>query len=69
MTYMKYFKIKRSYAVKAEDEAEAFRIIAADPNKYLDSEEVTRVEYKRTQQEGGWVNGVVSQITGSNAKR
>jgi hypothetical protein len=36
---MKYFKIKRTWSVKAEDEAEAFRVVAADPTEHLESEE------------------------------
>ncbi|WP_448620078.1 hypothetical protein [Geodermatophilus sp. URMC 65] len=66
---MKYFKIKRVWAVKAETEEEAFRLVATDPKEYLESEEVTRVEYKKPKQETGWVSGFKNQLTGSNSKR
>jgi hypothetical protein len=39
---MKYFKITRTWAVKAETEEEALRLIAEKPTEYLDSETVTR---------------------------
>ena len=41
---MKYFKITKSWAVKAESEAEALKLVVAEPEKYLDSETVTRTE-------------------------
>ena len=56
---MKYFKITKSWAVKAESETEAIKLVAADPEKYQDAETVTRTEYKRPQQ----------QLIGSNGKR
>src|SRR5512135_3709681 len=65
--YMKYFKITRTWSVKAEDEAEALRQIAADPTKHLESETVARTEYKRRKQETGWAAGIRSQLTGSNS--
>jgi hypothetical protein len=62
---VKYFKITKTWAVKAESEAEAIKLIAADPVKYLDSESVTRTEYKKPQQKaGGWANGFKSQLLG-----
>jgi hypothetical protein len=67
--FMKYFKIKRVWSVKAETEEEAFRQVATDPTEHLESEEVTRTEYKKPRQETGWVAGVRSQLTGSNSKR
>jgi len=66
---MKYFKITRSWVVKAEDEAEAFKLVAANPAKYLDSESVTRTEYKRPQQKTGWGQAIKDQMLGSNTKR
>ena len=39
-----YFKITKTWAVKAESEAEAIKLIAAEPMKYLDSETVSRTE-------------------------
>jgi hypothetical protein len=67
---VKYFKIKRVWSVKAETEEEAFRQVAADPTEYLESEEVTRTEYKKTRQETGWVSGITNQLVGgSNTKR
>lgn len=46
---MKYFKIIRTYVIKAEAEAEAFRLVTANPAQYLDSETVARTEYKKAQ--------------------
>ena len=66
---MKYFKITRSWVVKAEDEAEAFKLVAASPEKYLDAETVTRTEYKRPQQKAGWGNAIKDQLMGANSKR
>jgi hypothetical protein len=66
---MKYFKITRSWTVKAEDEAEAFKLVAANPTEYLDSETVARTEYKRPQQKTGWSQGFKDQVLGSNSKR
>ena len=67
---MKYFKITKTWAVKAESEAEAIKLIAADPVQYLDSETITRTEYKKPQQKaGGWTNGFKEQLLGSNSKR
>jgi hypothetical protein len=62
---VKYFKITKSWAVKAESETEALKLVVADPEKYLDSETVTRTEYKRPQQKAGsWANGFKSQLLG-----
>jgi len=66
---VKYFKITKTWAVKAESEAEAIKLIAAEPVKYLDSETVTRTEYKRPQPKTGWGNAVKEQLLGSNSKR
>ena len=55
--------------VKAESEAEAIKLIAAEPEKYLDSETVTRTEYKSHKQSGSWGTAVKEQILGSNGKR
>jgi hypothetical protein len=66
---MKYFKITKTWAVKAESEAEAIKLIAADPVKYLDSETVTRTEYKKPQPKTGWGTAVKEQLLGSNSKR
>ena len=67
---MKYFKITKTWAVKAESETEAIKLIAADPVQYLDSETITRTEYKKPQQKaGGWTNGFKEQLLGSNSKR
>jgi hypothetical protein len=46
VSYLKYFKITKTWAVKAESEAEAVKLVAANPAEYLDSETVTRTEYK-----------------------
>jgi hypothetical protein len=67
---VKYFKITKTWAVKAESETEAIKLVVAEPEKYLDSETVTRTEYKRPQQtSGGWVNGFKDQLLGSTSKR
>jgi len=63
---MKYFKITRSWVVKAEDEAEAFKLVAANPAEYLDTETVTRTEYKKPQQKTGWGQALKDQVLGSN---
>ena len=65
---MKYFKITKTWAVKAESETEAIKQVAAEPEKYLDSETVTRTEYKRPQQTTGWVNGIKDQVLGTNSR-
>jgi len=66
---MKYFKITRSWVVKAEDEAEAFKLVAANPAEYLDTETVTRTEYKNPQPKTGWGQAIKDQVLGSNNKR
>jgi hypothetical protein len=66
---VKYFKITKTWAVKAESEAEAFKLVAAEPANYLDSETVTRTEYKKRQPETGWGNAIKDQLLGSNSKR
>jgi len=65
---VKYFKISKTWAVKAETEAEAIKLVAAEPEKYLDAETVTRTEYKRSQQKTGWGNAVKDQLLGANSK-
>ena len=62
---MKYFKITKTWSVKAESEAEAIKLVVASPDEYLDSESVQRTEYKRRQQKsGGWVNSAKNQLLG-----
>jgi len=63
---MKYFKITRSWVVKAEDEAEAFKLVASDQSKYLVMETVTRTEYKKPQQKTGWSQALKDQVLGAN---
>jgi hypothetical protein len=63
---MKYFKITRTWAVKAETEEEAFKLVTADPKAYLDSESVTRTEYKnKSATGGGWGHTIREQVLGS----
>jgi hypothetical protein len=62
---MQYFKISRTWAVKAEDEQEALKLIADNPDDYLDSETVTRTEYKRKQPQTGWGHAVKEQVFGA----
>lgn len=67
---MKYFKITKSWAVKAESESEAIKLVASAPEEYLDSETVTRTEYKhKPQQKTGWGNAVKDQLLGTNSQR
>ena len=66
---MKYFKITKTWAVKAESEAEAVKLVSANPAEYLDSETVTRTEYKKPQVKTGWGSAIKDQLTGSNSKR
>jgi hypothetical protein len=67
---VKYFKITKTWAVKAESETEAIKLVAAEPEKYLDAETVTRTEYKkRPQQKTGWATAVKDQLLGANSKR
>ena len=65
---MKYFKITRTWAVKAETE-EALRLIAEKPGEYLDSETVTRTEYKKPKQQSGWGQAVREQVFGQQGNR
>ena len=65
VNHLKYFKITKSWSVKAESEEEAIKQVAADPGQYLESESVTRTEYKKPlQKAGGWKNGFKNQILG-----
>jgi hypothetical protein len=65
---MKYFKITKTWAVKAESETEAIKLVVAEPEKYLDSETVTRTEYKRPQQQTGWGQAIKNQVLGTDSK-
>jgi hypothetical protein len=65
VSHLKYFKITKTWSVKAETEDEAIKQVAKDPGQYLESETVTRTEYKKPQQKtGGWTNGFKSQLLG-----
>jgi hypothetical protein len=66
---MKYFKITKTWAVKAESETEAIKLVAASPEEYLDSESVTRTEYKKSQKQTGWGTAIKNQVLGSNSTR
>jgi hypothetical protein len=66
---MKYFKITRTWAVKAADEQEALTLIAENPDEYLDSETVTRTEYKRPKPQTGWGQAVKDQVFGAPSNR
>jgi len=65
---VKYFKITKTWAVKAESENDAIKLVAAEPEKYLDSETVTRTEYKRPQQQTGWGTAIRNQVLGTNSR-
>lgn len=62
---MYYFKFTRTHAVKAENEDEARKLITSDPQKYLDSETVTRTEYKRQPKAPGLVGAAMKQVLGN----
>jgi hypothetical protein len=65
VVHVKYFKITKTWSVKAESEDEAIKQVAADPGQYLESETVTRTEYKKPlQKAGGWKNGFKNQLLG-----
>ena len=67
---MKYFKITKTWSVKAETEEEAIKQVAQNPSQYLESETVTRTEYKRPQPKTGWANAAREQLLGgANGKR
>jgi hypothetical protein len=66
---MKYFKITKTWAVKAESETEAIKLVAADPVKYLDAETVTRTEHKRPQPKTGWSTAIKDQLLGSDSRK
>jgi hypothetical protein len=68
VSHLKYFKITKTWAVKAESETEAIKLVVAEPEKYLDSETVTRTEYKRPQQQTGWGTAIKNQVLGTNSK-
>jgi hypothetical protein len=62
---VKYFKITKTWSVKAESEDEAIKQVAADPGQFLESEKISRTEYKKPQQKaGGWKNGFKNQLLG-----
>jgi hypothetical protein len=62
---MKYFKITRTWQVKAETEEEAFSLVDADPNTYLDSVTVIQTEYKKKSASGGgWGKTIRDQVLG-----
>jgi hypothetical protein len=69
---VKYFKITKTWTVKVTDEkseADAIKLVAADPDIFLESETVTRTEYKKAQQRTGWGTAVKDQLLGTNGKR
>jgi hypothetical protein len=68
---VKYFKITKSWSVRAEDEDSAMKLVAEDPEKYLDSKSVQRTEYRQRQQQksgNGWVTAAKDQLLGSNSR-
>jgi hypothetical protein len=69
---VKYFKITKSWSVRAEDEDSAMKLVAEDPEKYLDSKSVQRTEYRQRPQQksgNGWVTATKDQLLGTNGKR
>jgi hypothetical protein len=69
VSHLKYFKITKTWSVKAESEEEAIKQVAADPGQYLESETVTRTEYKRPQQKTSWGSAIKDQLIGSNGRK
>ena len=66
---MKYFKITKTWAVKAESESEAIQLVVSAPEKYLDIETVTRTEYKKRPQQksgNGWITAAKDQLLGTS---
>jgi hypothetical protein len=64
---VKYFTITRTWKVKVKDEQgeqEARKLIDENPDAYLDSETITRTEYKRKQPQTGWGQAVKAQVFG-----
>ncbi len=66
---MYYFKITRTWTVKAMSEQDAFRLVDNTPDAYLESETVSRTVYKKPYQQSGWSNAIKGQLMGSNNKR
>jgi hypothetical protein len=66
---VKYFKITKTWSVKAESEAEAIKLVASAPDDFLDSESVQRTEYRRRQANTGWGAAIKNQVLGTNSKR
>jgi hypothetical protein len=69
VTHVKYFKITKTWAVKAESETEAIKLVVSAPEEYLDSEIVTRTEYKKPQQKTGWGTAIKDQVLGTNSRK
>jgi hypothetical protein len=69
VSHLKYFKITKTWAVRAESEADAINFVKASPDEYLDSETVTRTEYKRPQQKTGWGNTIKEQLLGGTTSK
>ena len=67
---MYYFKITKTWAIKCMSENDAFRLIANNPDAYLESETVTRTVYKKKpQQKTSWGNAVKDQLLGNNSRK
>ncbi len=65
---MYYFKITKTWAIKCMSENDAFRLIANNPDAYLESETVTRTVYKKPQQKTSWGTAVKDQLLGHNSR-
>jgi hypothetical protein len=69
---VKYFTITRTWKVKVKDEQgeqDALKLIAENPGEYLDSETVTRTEYKKPQPKTGWGQSIRDQVFGQQGNR
>ncbi len=66
---MYYFKITRTWTVKAMSEQDAFRLVDNSPDAYVESETVSRTVYKKPQVKTTWGNTFKTQLFGSQSKR
>jgi hypothetical protein len=66
---MYYFKITRTWTVKAMSEQDAFRLVDNNPDTYLESETVSRTVYKKPFAKTGWGTTVKEQLLGNNSRK
>jgi hypothetical protein len=67
---MYYFKVTKTWSVQAMSENDALRIIANNPDHYLESETVSRTVYKKKPpQKTSWGTAVKDQLLGNNSRK